>query len=122
MKSIRDFITGKIRRSEAQDRLRLVVDGADHPDLGRFEGRLDSDVESVEFYADGVCIPGVDPTRYDGIQTVMMSPPQGDRRTVDIVMLDRRSIRLDCTDDGGRVVHATLRWVGNVLLRRKIAG
>lgn len=121
MKSVRDFLIGKVRRSETGEHLTVDIDGAADSDFGRLEGCLASAVDAVSFFEDGLRSAGGAGVRYDAINQVAIAPRSGAGRPVEVVRADGTVIRLDCSDDGAMVAHATLRWIGNALLKRRIA-
>ena len=118
MKSVRDFLAGKLRRAETTS-LTLALDGPPHPALGAFEATLESARGRVDFYARGL-LSGEHTLAYADIERVELSPLEGALRLVD-VRTAAGTARLACSDEGGRVIHAALRWVGHTLLRRRIA-
>ena len=120
MKSIREFIASKIRRSEVEDRLSLdCSDTGDDEELGAFEGTLTSPTGNATFYAKGMRL--VDGARfvYTDIERVELSEGADNKRNVDILLIDGAKRRILTSDAGGIVLHATLRWIGNTRLRRK---
>ena len=119
MKTIRGFMASKIRRMEVQHAVALVTEGAAHPDLGEFQGRLDTD--AVEFYARGIRFCNTQVVDFTDILRVERSPADDGGRWVDVVVRDGEVARLSCTADGGAIIHATLRWIGHTQLGRCIA-
>jgi hypothetical protein len=114
MKTIADFLAGKIRRAEVEDRLSLSPAGAPHPSLGAHQGTLLSLLGSADFYADGMVI-GASSIRYAEIDRVEIA----EAGVVVSGAFGRVTIR--SSPAGGVVLHATLRWIGNTILRRSIA-
>ena len=119
MKSIRYFMASKIRRSEVQHLVQLITDGETDPVLGKFEGRLDTD--EVEFFARGIRFSGTQVLEYTDIFRVERSPEEHGERCLDIVRQGGEVARLRCTNHGGMIIHATLRWVGHTKLGRYLA-
>lgn len=120
MKSIRSFIEGKIHRTESEDRL-SVEDSAAHEKFGGSDGVLVGPKGRVAFYERGMTIADGSDIAYEEIERVVSTPAPGSLRFVDIILADGRTKRLESSAIGGEVVHATLRWIGNTRLRRKIA-
>jgi len=121
VKSIRDFVTSKVRRSEIEDRVRVEISGAADPELGEWQACLRSEVEAIRFYEHGLIDEGDHRIRYDEIRRVELAPSTGDTRELDVISDAGWTLRLSGSDDGMATVHATLRWIGNALLRRRIA-
>jgi hypothetical protein len=123
MKSIRDFIEGKIRRSENEERLTLVAEArAPDEELGAFEGELVGPGGHATFFERGMVLQSGERVLFERIERVMLQPARGGGRFVDIVFLDGRTQRIASSEAGGEVLHATLRWIGHTRLRRDIAG
>ena len=121
MKSIRTFIEGKIRRTESGEILSLETEGEAHGELGALEGCLVGPKGRVRFFEHGMQLADDTTLRYDAIARVMLSPVDEGERFVDIVQESGTTTRMCSSPLGGEVVHATLRWIGNALLRRRIA-
>jgi hypothetical protein len=122
VKSIREFIEGKIRRSESEAVLAsAATPRAPDRELGGFEVTLTGPSGSVDFWEKGLVIASGARIAYESIERVEISPAESGRRFVDIVTCDGPAHRLDATDRGGEVVHAALRWIGNTRLKRRIA-
>ena len=119
MKSIRTFVASKIRRLEVQHRVGLVTVGDAHPELGEYEGKLDTD--GVEFFARGIRFCDTQVIEYTNIIRVERSPESDGERWVDVVARDGETARLSCTAHGGSIIHAALRWIGHTQLGRCIA-
>lgn len=119
MKSIGDFVAGKIRRLEVEDEISFVAGGEDHPDLGPCEGTLVGPAGEVTLYERGMTA-GQESFSYEAVIRVEISPVEAGRRLVDVRLQDR-TVRFRASDTGGEVLHAALRWIGNTRLRRKIA-
>jgi hypothetical protein len=119
MKSIADFIEGKIVRLEVTDEVSFSRGGAAHPALGACEGTLIGPGGEAQLYKGGMTVGGTS-FAYEQIERVEISPAEAGQRKVAIV-LPEQTILLHSSDTGGEVVHATLRWIGHTILRRKIA-
>ncbi|MEQ8274866.1 MAG: hypothetical protein RMA76_12785 [Deltaproteobacteria bacterium] len=113
MKSIRDFVEGKVRRAEIGDAVRLVALDAAHATFGAPEIRVESDVGAAAFYAEGFVI-GDDAVAYADIERI-----REEGTTIDIAVPDR-ILRIHASDAGARVVFDTLRWIGRAKLRRRL--
>lgn len=116
MKSIREFIIGKIRRSEVEDLVPVETDGAPHPDLFGFE----SEVEGMVFYELGM-VAGDQLIRYEDISEVALSPLKAQQRDLGIMLADGTRCCFKLSDASALIVHASLRWIGHTRLRRNIA-
>lgn len=119
MKTIRDFLQGKLRRAEVEDRLSLQLEGPADPELGPHEATLVSAVGQLDFYRDGLRAADGQARRYVDLERVELSPP-GDEAWVELQGV-QGNLRLRSSPAGALVVHATLRWVGHALLRRPLA-
>lgn len=120
MKTIGDFLEGKVRRSEATDVLQVERQGEPDPDFGPLEGRLVSASGQSEFYQEGLVLSDGKRIAYDDVITVTISPPEEDQKLVHIIGTKGEKLRLRCSEKGGIVLHATLRWIGNTASKRKI--
>jgi hypothetical protein len=120
MKSIRDFIEGKIRRTESEASLSLVP-GEAHPELGPCAGVLRGPRGQITFYELGAVLEGGDHFRYQDIARVDLEPSSPNTCNLDIILESGPTKRLASSPIGAEVVHATLRWIGNTRLRRKVA-
>lgn len=125
MKTIADFVEGKIRRSELEDELRFERGGAPHPTLGAAEGVLHGPAGRARLYADGLVLEPDRAVEYARIVRVLRSPalagPEGPVHLVDLALDDGSTARVTGSASGAEVLHATLRWIGHALLRRNIA-
>lgn len=122
MKSIGDFLAGKLRRSEVGDALRLITHGPPHPELGPLEGALESSRGRVSFHTSGLVFADGATLRYeDVVQVTLVGPVPGAEGELYLLRRDGGGVRLESSREGGEVVFATLRWIGNVILRRKLA-
>lgn len=119
MKTVRDFLQGKLRRAEVEEQLSLELDGAPDPELGPHEATLISAVGRLAFYRDGLRPGDGRAWRYAELSRVELSPP-GAEAWVELRGL-QGNLRLKGSPAGAVVIHATLRWVGNALLRRPLA-
>lgn len=116
MKTIRSFVEGKVRRSETGEVLSIDVAGDAHPELGALEAKLASDVGAIAFHEKGMVLSDGAAVPYAAIARVEVSPP-----FVEVVLEDGAVRRLRSSPAGALVVHATLRWIGATILRRKVA-
>jgi hypothetical protein len=121
MKPIREFIEGKIRRTESGEVLSLEVGGEAHAALGASEGTLVGPRGRIAFYEHGCVLADGTLVRYEELARVVSSAVIGDERIVDLVHVDGGTKRLVSSPLGGEVVHATLRWIGSTRLRRKLS-
>lgn len=119
MKSIGDFVAGKIRRAEVEDEVSFYPGGEAHPEHGPREGRLVGPGGEAVLFERGMTVGG-ESFSYDAIVRVALSPGAEGRRHLDVKLQDR-TVRLLASDTGGEVLYAALRWIGNTRLRRKIA-
>ena len=119
VKSIADFIEGKIVRLELEDEVSFARGGEPHPELGECEGTLAGPGGEALFYQRGMTV-GERALAYDRIQRVEISPLAEGRRSI-AISLDGETVMLRSSDTGGEVLHAALRWIGHTMLRRKIA-
>jgi hypothetical protein len=119
VKSIADFVEGKIVRLEVDDEVSFARGGAAHPELGDCEGTLTGPGGEAVLYQRGMRV-GDSAFAYARIQRVEISPAAQGRREVAII-LDGETIMLRSSETGGEVMHATLRWIGHTILRKKIA-
>lgn len=119
MKTVRDFLQGKLRRAEVEAQLSLELDGAPDPELGAHEATLISAIGRLAFFRDGLRASDGRPWRYAELLRVELSPP-GDEAWVELRGL-QGNLRLHGSPAGALVVHATLRWIGNTILRRPLA-
>ena len=114
MKTVRDFLVGKIRRAEVGDAVRLSEPAAPHPELGLHQGDLaglGSDAAALRFYAHGIVLPDGRAVRYQDITAIRAPPLEIDAGAQAAIPLP---------PDAEAVAYAALRWVGRALLRRKL--
>lgn len=119
MKTVRDFLQGKLRRAEVEGQLSLELDGAPDPELGPHEATLISALGRLAFFRDGLRASDGRAWRYAELERVELSPP-GEVAWVELRSL-QGNLRLTGSPAGALVIHATLRWIGNALLRRPLA-
>jgi hypothetical protein len=119
--AIRTFVQGKIRRSELGDRLRVETPAVDDPDLGPLEARLVSSSGSLDFHRAGLLLDGGVKVSYSAIQRVAAPRTTGPEGKIVDIETQNGIHRLNASPAGADVTYATLRWIGNALLRRKIA-
>lgn len=120
MKSIRDFIEGKIRRSETEAILE-VVDGPPDPELGAHQGTLLGPRGQIAFFEDGMLIHPDLRVPYAALEEIDFGPGEDSRWHVDLILKEGQPVRLVSSREGGEVVHATLRWIGHTRLRRTLS-
>ena len=121
MKTIGDFLEGKVRRSEATDQLQVVRDGEADQEFGQLEGSLISARGRSHFFQNGLVLSDGKRLAYADLLRVMISPAEDGQNLVHIIGMRGEKFRLRCSEKGGIVLHATLRWIGNTALKRKIA-
>lgn len=127
MKSIRDFLEGKIRRTESTEVLSLEAGATPHPTLGAHDATLVGPRGALAFFEHGVVLAGGAEVRYEDLERVVLGPVRegeagGPERPVDLVLRGELGTkRLTSSPLGGEVVHAALRWIGNTRLRRKLS-
>lgn len=121
MKRVRDFLAGKLRRAEVEDRLTLELEGPPHEALGELEAVLVSARGRAAFYARGLSLESGAALPYEALARVELSPEQDGERTVDLITEGGETHRLHASAAGGLVIHAALRWIGHTILRRKLA-
>jgi hypothetical protein len=119
VKSIADFIEGKIVRLEVGDEISFARGGEPDTAHGVREGILRGPGGEAVFFERGMTV-GASSFAYDRIQRVEISPAEEGRRSIAII-LDAETVMLRSSDTGGEVMHAALRWIGHTRLRRKIA-
>lgn len=119
MKSIRAFIEGKIRRSEADDRVRFDVDPSHDsrdPELGCEEGALFGPAGNAVFYEKGLMTQDRDRIHYEDIVRVLRVEGR-----VFIELRTGTTKPVATSHEGGEVLYAALRWIGHTRLGRTIA-
>jgi len=121
VKTIGEFLKSKIRRSEAEAQLQLVDQGSDDPEYGPLEACLKSQTGESHFYQNGLVLSDGERIRYVDIVQVTISGAESDGRLIVILGVQGEKIRIRCSELGGVVLHATLRWIGNALLKRRIS-
>jgi hypothetical protein len=118
VKPIGEFIAGKIVRMEIGD-VSFARGGDPDPELGACEGTLRGPGGEATFYQNGMQV-GAQRFAYEAIDRVEISPAAEGGRSVAIIAGDV-TVMLQSSENGGAVLHATLRWIGHTILRRKIA-
>lgn len=73
---------------------------------------------TLRFYELGFCTSDAHVVRYEDIDRAALDPDG----SLAITLRGGSILKLRTSPAGGVVVHATLRWIGNALLRRRIAG
>ena len=121
MKTIGDFIEGKIRRSEATDVLTVKREGDSDTEFGPLEGLLLSKTGQTAFYKLGLILHDGQRIAYEDLIRVTISAEENHERLVHLIGVHGEKFRLRCSEKGGIVLHATLRWIGNTSLKRQIA-
>ncbi len=121
MKTVRDFLVGKLRRAEVEDRLQLVLEGDADPELGALEAVLESPRGRLAFFAEGLRLERGDALLYRSLLRVEAARGSGDEATVTLRLEGGAQVILHLSPAGALVVHAALRWLGHTLLRRRIA-
>ncbi len=119
MKSIADFVEGKIVRLEVGGQVSFVRGGEPHPEHGDREGVLTGPGGAAVLYQRGMTAGEVG-FAYDRIERVELSASEDGGRAV-AIFLPEGAVRLRSSETGGEVLYATLRWIGHTILRRKIA-
>jgi hypothetical protein len=116
VKTIGDFVESKIRRSGSEEVLTFERGGGPHAELGGFEGTLYGPKGQVAFFERGMVLGDGTAIAWENIERAVKA---GER--VELHLSGDTVQALDSSRWGAEVVYATLRWVGNALLRRKIA-
>lgn len=112
MKSIADFVISKIRRAEVVELLHFEAGGAAHDTLGACEGTLQGPNGNAILYEQGLIL---------GSSTIPYAEIEEVTTPLTIGRVGGETIRVEVSPAGGEVLFATLRWIGNTRLRRKIA-
>jgi hypothetical protein len=113
VKSIADFVAGKIRRAEVGGDVAFHAGGDPDPELGRCEGRLVGPNGEAILYEHGMSA-GATRIRYDAIVRLEL-----DGGAV-VASTSGGGVRIASSESGGAVLFATLRWIGNAILRRDL--
>ncbi len=121
MKRVRDFVAGKVRRTEVEHALRVTLEGEDDAELGAFEAGLASDRGTLSFFSGGVRLSTGLALPYEALSALRVEGTPGGPAAVVAERLDGVTVRIDASPEGAVVVHATLRWVVTALLRRRLA-
>ncbi len=114
MKTVQDFLEGKIRRSELGAEVRLGEAGPEHPVLGVDHGRLwiRGQPGAIRWYENGFELGGrIVPFR--SIRRIF--PPF-------LVELERERLSDPIDPLEAQLAFAAVRWVGRALLRRPLDG
>ncbi len=120
MKSIADFLSSKLRRMESKT-LQLSATPPDQAQLGAPQATLQGPGGSLHFHEEGLVTEDGRAVRYDSLERVLLEPAEGELADVQLLLNDNTALRFKSSKEGGEAVYATLRWIGNVKLRRKIA-
>ena len=112
-KSIADFVEGKIVRLEVDD-VSFTRGGPADASLGECEGTIRGPAGEATLYERGMVV-GDTSFSYEQIERVEISP------TGEVAIVTDRTILVRSSQNGGALLHATLRWIGHTILRRKIA-
>ena len=121
MKSIGDFLEGKIRRSEIQGPYRVDRHGDDDPEYGSLEGALISDRGRSDFFEKGIVFSDGRRLPYEIVMKVFVDDEPNADRLIHVIGLNGEKVRVRCSRDGGTLLYAALRWIGHTRLRRTIA-
>jgi hypothetical protein len=122
LKRIRDFVTGKVRRMEAEHLLAVEVEGEADPELGAHEAALVGPRGSLRFFAEGVRLSTGLALPYRDLAELHLEGPEDAPVAVRAVLRDGATVRVSGSPAGATVLFATLRWVGSALLRRRLVG
>lgn len=118
MKTIASFIEGKIRRSEVEASMRFEGGGDPHPELGACEGRLFGPAGTMLFHERGMVLSDGSSVSYVSLSRVSMI----DRATIELALEGGAAPkRIAGSEVGAELVYATLRWIGNAILHKRIA-
>lgn len=115
MKSIADFVAGKIRRSESSAEMIFRPGGSADDQLGAAEGELFGPAGSVRLYDGGMILADGTAVRWDSIVRARLL---GER--IEIELSDGTGKVIAGSPIGSEILYATIRWVGNALLKRKL--
>jgi len=118
VKTIRDFVLGKIRRTEVEDLISLELQGTRIFELGEYQGTLRGPAGEVDLYADGLVF-GAKIVRYEALQNIAISPVKDGQRQLALTTQEG-IVWVEASEMGGEVLFATLRWIGRALLRRPL--
>ena len=121
MKSIADFLEGKIRRSEIRGPYRVERKGESDHEYGLFEGALISDRGRSDFFQHGIVFSDGRRIPYEILLKVFVDSDDDQDRLIHVIGINGEKIRIRCSADGGTVLYAALRWIGHTRLRRTIA-
>lgn len=117
MKTIAYFIESKIRRSEVEALMRFEPGGAPHPQLGPCEGCLSGPGGELVFHEHGLILSDGSVAPYASMSRVALL----DMVTIEISFEDGTASRIGGSDVGTEIVYATLRWIGNAILHKRLA-
>jgi|GEM_PF-6815555 len=121
MKSIGNFLEGKIRRSEVDGPYRVEHIGENDPEYGPFEGALISDRGRSDFFQNGIVFSDGRRLPYAILFKVFVDSEPNQDKLIHVIGMNGEKIRIRCSADGGTLVYAALRWIGHTRLRRTIA-
>ncbi len=121
MKSIDHFIRSKIRRLEVQDQVACETGYDEDHVLGPFAGALKTHTGNVRFYERGLVLENDHPILYDQIKHVAYAELSPKAQSIAIVQSDGVTQHIRADPAHGKVIYATLRWIGHTRLRRTIA-
>jgi len=112
-KTIAEFILSKIRRTETEALMRFEAGGAPDDALGPCEGTLTGPAGTVVWYEDGLHLADGSAVSWDSIALVRRVDPT----TIELVLREGGAHRILGSAAGAEIVFATLRWIGNAILR-----
>jgi hypothetical protein len=115
-KSIADFVEGKIRRTESNDRMSFARGGSPDAALGACEGVLHGPAGSVSLYESGLILADGSAVPWDRISAARVAGA-----LLELELEDGSVKPIAGSPIGAEILHATVRWVGNAILRKKIA-
>lgn len=122
MKSISDFVRGKLYRLSIADGLSIDTAGGAHPQFGPFECGISSPRGRIKFFRSGLQLEDGSEIAYASIEGVVSDHGSGTTDVAIEIHLEGGLVkRIRSSPGGGDVVYATLRWIGHTRLRKKIA-